>query len=68
MNDEVKRFFDSIGFSGEGFDMSLISKVVLKKDTQSFIVYIKNKEVIPVNAVNQLLLCASNGINGCKKW
>ena len=67
MNDEVKRFFDSIGFSGEGFDMSLISKVVLKKDTQQFIVYIKNTTVIPVNNVNQLFLCASNGINGTKK-
>ena len=67
MNEELKRFFDSIGFSGEGFNDSSILKVVLKKDTQSFIVYIKNKEVIPVNAVNQLLLCASNGINGCKK-
>ena len=67
MNEELKRFFDSIGFVGEGFNDSSILKVVLKKDTQSFIVYIKNKEVIPVNAVNQLLLCASNGINSCKK-
>ena len=67
MNEEVKRFFDSIGFSGEGFLNSTIEKVVLKKDTKSFIVYIKNKEVIPVSNVNQLFLCASNGINGTKK-
>ena len=67
MNDEVKRFFDSIGFSGEGFTEALISKVVLKKETQEFIVYIKNINVIPVNNVNQLFLCASNGINGTKK-
>ena len=67
MNEEVKRFFDSIGFSGEGFADATIEKVVLKKDTQKFIVYIKNKEVIPVSNVNQLFLCASNGINGTKK-
>ena len=67
MNEEVKRFFDSIGFSGKGFADATIEKVVLKKDTQKFIVYIKNKEVIPVSNVNQLFLCASNGINGTKK-
>ena len=67
MNEELKRFFTSIGFSGEGFDSASVLKVVLKKETQSFIVYIKNSKVIPVNNVNQLFLCASNGINGTKK-
>ena len=28
MNEELKRFFDSIGFSGEGFNDSSILKVV----------------------------------------
>ena len=32
MNEEVKRFFDSIGFSGNGFETATISKVVLKKE------------------------------------
>ena len=67
MNEELKRFFTSTGFSGEGFESASVLKVVLKKETQSFIVYIKNATVIPVNNVNQLFLCASNGINGTKK-
>lgn len=67
MNNELKRFFTSIGFSGDGFDQASVAKVVLKKDTQSFIVYIKNKNVISVNDVNQLFLCASNGINNIQK-
>ncbi len=67
MNSELKRFFDSIGFTGEGFNEASVLKVVLKKETQSFIVYLKNKDVIPLNYVNQLFLCASNGINGKNK-
>ena len=67
MNSELKRFFDSIGFTGEGFNEASVLKVVLKKETQSFIVYLKNKDVIPLDYVNQLFLCASNGINGKNK-
>ena len=55
MSSELKRFFDSIGFVGEGFNDSSILKVVLKKDTQSFIVYIKNKEVCIVDFNGQKL-------------
>lgn len=67
MNEELKRFFNSINFSKEGFETAYLDKVVLKKKEERFIVYIKNKEVIDVNTINQLFLCASNGINGEKK-
>lgn len=67
MNDELKRFFDSIGFNGEGFSDAVIEKVVLRKKEETFLVYIKNKDVINIPNVNQLFLCASNGINGLKK-
>ena len=67
MNEELKRFFNSINFSSEGFETAYLDKVVLKKQEERFIVYIKNKEVIDVNTINQLFLCASNGINGEKK-
>ncbi len=67
MNEELKRFFNSINFSKEGFETAYLDKVVLKKKEERFIVYIKNKEVIDVDTINQLFLCASNGINGEKK-
>ena len=63
MSAELKRFFDSISFSGDGFSDATLDKVVLKKKEEKFIVYIKNKDVIDVGNVNQLFWCASNGIN-----
>lgn len=63
MSADLKRFFDSISFSGEGFEKATLDKVVLKKKEEKFIVYIKNKDVIDVSNVNQLFWCASNGIN-----
>ena len=66
LNTDLKRFFDSISFSGVGFEESSLEKVVLKKKEEKFIVYIKNKDVIDVSNVNQLFWCASNGINGDK--
>ena len=66
MSSELKRFFDSISFSGDGFTDATLDKVVLKKKDEKFIVYIKNKDVIDISNVNQLFWCASNGINGEK--
>ena len=43
MSADLKRFFDSISFSGEGFEDATLDKVVLKKKEEKFIVYIKIK-------------------------
>ena len=67
MNEEIRRFFNSIGFNGEGFNEAVIEKVILKKKEEKFYVYIKNKDVIDLEYVNQLFLCGCNGINGSKK-
>ena len=40
MNDELKRFFDSIGFNGEGFSDAVIEKVVLRKKEETFLVFL----------------------------
>ena len=67
MNNELVRFFKSINFSDEVFNDAILERVVLKKNDKKFIVYIKNKEVLPIKSVNNLFLCAMNGINGDKK-
>ena len=66
MNDELNRFFKSISFSDTLFNDAILDRVVLKKDENKFLVYIKNKNVLPVSSVNRLFLCAMNGINGAK--
>lgn len=67
MNDELARFFKSIGFNGEGFSNATLSRVVLKKIEDKFLVYIKCPEIVSIDAVNSLFLCATNGINNEKK-
>ena len=64
---ELSRFFNSISFNDELFNEAKLEKVVLRKNENKFLVYIKNQKVIPVNSVNRLFLCAMNGINGEKK-
>ena len=66
MNEELNRFFKSISFSDDEFRDSILERVVLKKNENKFLVYIKNKDVLPVGSVNRLFLCAMNGINGEK--
>ena len=67
MNDELNRFFKSIGFTSSLFSEASILKVVLKKQEESFEVYINNPYVIEITEINKLFLCAKNGINGEKK-
>lgn len=67
MNEELNRFFSSIGFSSSAFNEASISKVVLKKSEESFEVYISSPYVVDLKEVNRLFLCAKNGINGDKK-
>ncbi len=64
MNEELKRFLESINFNQEGLDEASILKVVVKEKENKVIVYIHNQDVLSLNIVNQLFLCASNGING----
>ncbi|MEG0977030.1 MAG: PolC-type DNA polymerase III [Bacilli bacterium] len=64
MNDELNRFFNSIGFISESFTNSQIEKVVLKKKEELFEVFIKNDSVIDVLEVVKLFSCAKKGING----
>ena len=66
MNEELNRFFKSISFSDDVFNEALLDRVVFKKGENKFLVYIKNKNVLPVGSVNRLFLCAMNGINGEK--
>ena len=67
MNDELKRFFNSIGFSSTHFDAATITKVVLNKKEQSFEVFINIPNIVDINEINKLFLCAENGINGENK-
>ena len=64
MNEELKRFLDSINFTQSGIDKADIKKVILKEKEGKAIVYIHNENVLDLNLVNQLFLCAGNGING----
>lgn len=63
MNEELERFLKSIGCSKEGLESSKVLKVVLKKNENKFLVYINSPEVLDINTINNLFLCASNGIN-----
>ena len=70
MNDEVKRFFDSINFicDEEIFKSVSVKKVVLNKLTETFKVYLESDNVLPYNEVIKLYEAEKNGINGksCK--
>lgn len=66
MSEELNRFFKSISFNDDAFNEALLDRVVFKKGENKFLVYIKNKNVLPVGSVNRLFLCAMNGINGEK--
>src|SRR5574344_1605661 len=62
MNDEVKRFFDSLNFKSDEFN----EKVILNKAKESFEVIIKLPKVVNKSEVNKLFTSAKNGINGEK--
>lgn len=66
MNDEVKRFFDSLNFKSDEFNDAVIEKVILNKAKESFEVIIKLPKVVNKSEVNKLFTSAKNGINGEK--
>ncbi len=69
MNDELKRFFNSIEFYPEEkwFANASVLKVIYMKKLDSFEVHIENEKVIPWEIINDLFDCASKGINKEKK-
>ena len=70
MNDEVKRFFDSINFiyNEDIFKNVSVTKVVLNKVHETFKVYLNSENVLPFDDVVKLYEAEKNGINGksCK--
>ena len=67
MNEEIKRFFTSINYQKNDFNDAVVEKVKLSKATESFEVILLVKNVKSYDEVNDLFLCAENGINGEKK-
>ena len=66
--DELKRFFNSIGFNyTEDFNNTVISKVVLNKETLIYNVYLNSENVINYDLITELFKCAKKGINGKDK-
>ena len=55
MSEELNRFFKSISFNDDVFNEALLDRVVFKKGENKFLVYIKNKNVLPV------------GVTGCRQ-
>ena len=69
MQEKMLNFFNSVGYVDENgdFENAQISKVVLKKKTDSFEVFIENETPINPVAVLELIKCSKNGINGKNK-
>ena len=63
--EELKRFLNSIDFEYDNeLDNTIIDKVVLKKDTNTYYVYLKSSNVLSYELVNNLFMSAKRGING----
>lgn len=66
MNDEIKRFFNSINFNGEGFEKSYVKEVIFKKVTDTFIVHLTSKEFIAKTSIDDLMKKTLSGLKGKK--
>lgn len=67
MKDDVKRFLTSINCVDDVFNEISLDKVVLKKQENKFIVYLKSENALEIEDANKLFLSALNGINGVNK-
>ena len=69
MNEELKRFFDSINFSykEEDFLNASIKKVIYLKQKDLFEVHIHADKVLPYSVIQELLGAAKNKIKGEKE-
>lgn len=67
MNEDVKRFLDSIKYKGSSFDDTELKKVIFYKSKDSYDVFLSCKKVKTKEEVDELFLAAKNKINGEKK-
>ena len=69
MSSELERFFKSIDFEdlNNDFKDTLVEKVVVKKKTGSFEVFLVSENHINPEAINKLLKKSKKGINGKNK-
>ena len=66
--DELKRFFNSIGFLyTDDFNNTIISKVVFNRETKVYNVFLQSKNVLNYDLVTELFKCGKKGINGKDK-
>ncbi len=66
--EELKRFLASINFDYcDDLNRTIIDKVVLKKDTETYNVYLKSENVLDYDLVISLFNAAKKGINGTYK-
>ena len=64
MNDELKRFFDSIKFSNDSFLGSEIKQVLFHKNDKRYEVIISSGKLILKEDVSSLIKACENKING----
>ena len=63
--EELIRFLNSIKFTyNDNFKDTEIEKVILNRNKNLYTVYLKSKNVINYNEINELFRCAKNRING----
>ena len=56
--DELKRFFNSIGFLyTEEFENTIISKVVFNRETKVYNVFLQSSNVLSYDIVTELFKC-----------
>ena len=66
MNEELKRFFDSIKFDSSSFNSAEIEKVIYNKRKDSYEVIIKAPEIISYHDIKDLIKACDNKIKGEK--
>ena len=66
MDNEVKRFFDSIKFSSDLFNGVTVKKVIYNKSKQSYNVNLLCPNIIEKSEIDRLFLACNNKIKGEK--
>lgn len=60
---EVQKFIASIGYTKNDLDNAQIKKVIVNRDKEEIIVILNMPYVLDIKVINELMMCASNGIN-----
>ena len=66
MNDELKRFFDSIKFTSDKFNDAEVKKVIYYSSLDQYEVIIISKSIVPKEEVDKLIIASKNKIKGEK--